>query len=82
MHLYDPDQLPPYEIKQRAVEYVRRRIADMLGRKKPMGYHAAAWFFQAKVLDPRGAVLVPKDGGRVVLERMQDTTYFLKAWDW
>src|SRR5512135_1332627 len=73
--LYDPDRLPQYEIKQRAIEYVRRRIADMIGYKKPMGYRASCWFFNAKILTPLNHLLVPREGGRVILMRIQGLSY-------
>lgn len=80
--LYDPDRLPQYEIKQRAIEYVRRRIADMIGYKKPMGYRASCWFFNAKILTPLNHLLVPREGGRVILMRIQGLSYHQRTWDW
>src|SRR5262245_35418567 len=79
--LYDPDSLPPHEIKQRAVEYVRRRISDVLARKRVMGYHASAWLFQEIVTDGVG-LLVPREGGRVISEKFQGLRQFLKGMDW
>lgn len=79
--LYDADELPAHEIKQRAVEYVRRRISDVLGRKLVMGYHASAWFFQEIVTDGN-RLLVPQEGGRVISERLKGKSKFLKGMDW
>lgn len=79
--LYDADEMPAHEMKQRAVEYVRRRISEVLGRKLVMGYHASAWFFQEIVTDGVG-LLVPQEGGRVISEKFQGLTKFLKGMDW
>ena len=80
-YLYDPDIQAPYEIKTQAIQYVRRRISEMLGRKKPIGLHAAAWFFQQSIYDGK-QVLALSQGGRVVLERLQGLRAFAKRWDW
>ncbi len=82
MHLAGAGAEPPSIIRERAVEYVRHRISEMLGYKKPMGYHAAAWFFQQPILDPAGRVLVLKDGGRYVVERLQGQRAYKKRWSW
>ena len=50
MHEIDPDEMTPPQVKDRAVEYVRRRIPVMLGSKRDMMAPAvAAWFFQTEV---------------------------------
>ena len=83
MHLYDPDVQAPYEIKLQAVQYVRRRIAEMLNRRRPMSLEASAWFFQQTIYDAkRDAVLVPVNGGRLVLERVMGHIELSKRWDW
>lgn len=50
MYLVNPDKLTPPEAKQRAVEYVRRRIPQMLGLNgTEMSPAVAAWFFQTEI---------------------------------
>ena len=46
----DPDKMTPPQAKQRAVQYVRRRIPEMLGANRTeMSPAVAAWFFQIEV---------------------------------
>ena len=81
-HLYDINLQPPHEIKRQAVEYVRRRLSEMVGYKLPFGYEAACWFFQESLPDTRGHVLALREGGRVVLERLQGARDYNKRWSW
>ena len=42
--------MTPPEAKQRAVQYVRRRIPEMLGaNRNEMSAAVAAWFFQTEI---------------------------------
>ena len=46
----DPDKMTPPEAKQAAVQYVRRRIPEMLGYKRSeMSAAVAAWFFGVEI---------------------------------
>ena len=50
MYEIDPDKITPPKAKQRAVQYVRRRIPEMLGANRTeMSPAVAAWFFQIEV---------------------------------
>jgi hypothetical protein len=50
MHMIDPDQVTVSEAKQLAVDYVRSRIAELVGPgRDQMGPAAAAWFFQQEI---------------------------------
>jgi len=62
MYEIDPDKMTPPEAKQRAVEYVRRRISEMLGYKRELGPAVAAWFFQTEI---------PVGGNRYVGPRVE-----------
>lgn len=54
MHLIDPNQLLVPEAKKRAVQYVRKRMPEMLGYKRKASYIACAWFFDCPVQGPDG----------------------------
>lgn len=50
MYEIDPDKMTPPQAKQRAVQYVRRRIAEIVGyRRNEMSPAVAAWFFQTEI---------------------------------
>ncbi len=61
MYLVNPDKLTPPEAKQRAVEYVRRRIPEMLGlNRNEMSPAVAAWFFQTEIPIGRDRYVGPR----------------------
>lgn len=50
MYEIDPDKMTPPQAKQRAVQYIRRRIAEILGTKRnEMSPAVAAWFFETTI---------------------------------
>ena len=54
MYEIDPDKMTPPQAKQRAAQYVQRRIPEMLGYgRDEMSPAVAAWFFQTEI--PVGA---------------------------
>lgn len=66
MNLIDPDTMMSSEAKHRALDYVRRRIPEMLGwKRKRVGYEMAAWFFQQKIPVPDGTVVPDRRSGYV-----------------
>lgn len=79
--LIDPDALLVPDAWQRAVEYVRRRIPQMVGWKVTASYRTAAWFFDEPVreahsglyYDPRMDADYP-----VHINKHNAHTY----WDW
>ena len=57
MNSVKPDAIPRGDAIQQAISYVRWRIPNMMHHKhKRAAPHAAAWFFQTAVPDPRGLV--------------------------
>lgn len=66
MNLIDPETLMSSDAKYRALDYTRRRLAEMLGyRRKRVGLNMAAWFFQQKLPYTRGAVVPDRATGYV-----------------
>lgn len=85
MGLIKPDQTFPFEARQQAVDYVRRRIPELLGRKRALGMEGVAWFFQQDIpiphpRDGHPAALVPDPKTGYVHLRRRTTVP--RYWEW
>jgi hypothetical protein len=85
MYQVDPDKVSVPEAKRRVVEYVRRRIPEMVGyRRDRMSPAVAAWFFQTEI--PAGGQRYV--GPRLDWRRGSPRTYVdrtqrrQRSWNW
>ena len=80
MNLVNPDAMLSYEAKALALDYVRRRLPQLLGSKRPrFSLETACWFFQQPIPGPLGTLVPYGRTGYVTLRwHKQAQTY----WSW
>lgn len=59
-NLVDPDELLYPDAIDKAIEHVRWRLPNIVGRRHRLGYNMVAWFFQTNVPHPKGGYISPK----------------------
>lgn len=78
MNLVNPDAMRPVDALWMAVDYTRRRLAELLHRKHKASMEAAVWILQGPVPFRTGCLLV--QDGRVVTFRNKHASAYIRHW--